>query len=315
VKVDKTLVASVALHVLVIGWGLISFTTRSLEAPPPESLPVDIISADQLSKITAGIKTGEKDKPKPLVEKVAEAKPVDDAVGKVTEKEITTSAAPEPPPKPVEKPVEKKPDPPKPVAETKPKDEPKPIEKKPDPPKVDPIAEALKAEEAKKQKPTPKQQAKAAPPLPPKPKPDRVFDQTKIAALLDKRDPTRESITGAALNASASLGTTRGHSATLSQSELDAMRARLASLWNVQPGVEHPEELNVTVRIWLNPDKRLAAPPQVVSTGTSPRYRAAADAAVRAVLQGQPYTMLRDETYDQWKYMDIDFDPKQMFHS
>jgi len=25
--------------------------------------------------------------------------------------------------------------------------------------------------------------------------------------------------------------------------------------------------------------------------------------------------MLRDETYEQWKYMDIDFDPKQMFHS
>jgi hypothetical protein len=25
--------------------------------------------------------------------------------------------------------------------------------------------------------------------------------------------------------------------------------------------------------------------------------------------------MLRDESYDQWKYMDIDFDPKQMFHS
>ena len=38
-------------------------------------------------------------------------------------------------------------------------------------------------------------------------------------------------------------------------------------------------------------------------------------AAVRAVLQGQPYTMLRDETYEQWKYMDIDFDPKQMFRS
>ena len=38
----------------------------------------------QLSKITAGIKTGEKDNPKPLVEKVAEAKPVDDTVGKIT---------------------------------------------------------------------------------------------------------------------------------------------------------------------------------------------------------------------------------------
>ena len=70
-KVDKTLAASVALHVLVIGWGLVSFSARSLEAPPPESMPVDIISADQLSKITAGSKNGAKDKPKPLVEKVA----------------------------------------------------------------------------------------------------------------------------------------------------------------------------------------------------------------------------------------------------
>jgi len=91
------------------------------------------------------------------------------------------------------------------------------------------------------------------------------------------------------------------------------MRARLASLWNVQPGVEHPEELYVTVRIRLNPDRRLAAPPVVVSTGSSPRYQEAADAAVRAVLQGQPYTMLRDETYDQWKSLEIDFDPKSMF--
>jgi len=101
VKVDKTLIASVSLHVLVIGWGLVSFSTRSLEASPPESMPVDIISADQLSKITAGIKTGAKDKPKPLVEKIADAKPVDDPVGKITEKPpVETAVAPTPPPTP-----------------------------------------------------------------------------------------------------------------------------------------------------------------------------------------------------------------------
>ena len=33
-KVDKTIVASVALHVLVIGWGLITFSTRALEVQP-----------------------------------------------------------------------------------------------------------------------------------------------------------------------------------------------------------------------------------------------------------------------------------------
>jgi colicin import membrane protein len=309
-KFDKNLVASVTLHVLVLGYGLVSFSSRSLEAPPPESMPVDIISADQLSKITAGSKSGEKDKPKPLAEKVADAKPVDDLVGKITEKPPveTEAALPKPP---VEKPVEKKPDPPKPVAESKPKDEPKPVEKKPDPPKVDPIAEALKHDDAKK--PVPKAEAKAAPPQPPQKPKERVFDPTKMAALIDKRDPTRQAATGAELNSQASLGAAKGTAATLSQSEMDAMRARLTQLWNVQAGTERPEELVVEVRIRLTKERRLAAAPEVVSRGTSPRYQAAAEAAVRAVLQGQPYNMLRDETYAQWQDIVVTFDPRQMF--
>ncbi|HEY0331760.1 MAG TPA: protein TolA [Rhodopseudomonas sp.] len=314
-KVDKTLLASVALHVIVIGYGLVSFSARSLEAPPPESMPVDIISADQLSKITAGSKTGEKDKPKPLVEKIADAKPVDDPVGKISEKPpIETAVAPTPPPKPAEKPVEKKPDPPKPVAEEKPKAEPKPVEKKPDPPKPDSIAEALKKDESKKP-PPPKPEAKAAPAPPPKPKQERTFDQSKIAALLDKRDPTRQAATGTALNSQASLGSSRGTAATLSQSELDALRARLTQLWNVQAGTERPEELIVDIRIRLTPERRLAAAPEIVSRGSSPRYQAAAEAAMRAVLQGQPYDMLQPGSYDQWKDMIVTFDPRQMFRS
>ena len=78
------------------------------------------------------MKTGKKDNPKPLVEKVAEAKPADDAVGKISEKPpVVTDTSPPPVPKVEDKPVEKKPDPPKPVAEAKPKEEPKPVEKKP----------------------------------------------------------------------------------------------------------------------------------------------------------------------------------------
>lgn len=310
VKIDKTLVASIALHALVIGWSVITFSARSLEAPP-QSMPVDIISSDQFSKITAGIKTGKKENPKPLVEKVADATPVDNTAGKITEKQAIITAATPHPPKPVEKPVEKKPDPPKHTAENKPKDKPKPVEKKPDRSKIDPIAEALKAEKVKK--PPPKRMAKAARPR--KQKREPVFDEAKIAALLDKRDPTHQAVTGATLNAAASLGSTQGHAATLSQSELDAMRARLAGLWDVQPDVEHPKELDVTVRIRLGRDRRLIGPPQVVSTGNSPRYQAAAEAAVRAVIEGQPYDMLRNDSYDQWKYMDIDFDPTEMFHS
>ncbi len=151
----------VALHALVIGWGLVSFSTRAFDQHPEDSVPVDIVSADQFAKAMAGMKTGKKDNPKPLVEKVAEpTPPVEDAVGKIDDKKppVVTEAAP--PPKPVEKPVEKKPDPPKPVAQDKPKEEAKPAEKKPDPAKLDPIAEALKKDESKKPAPKP-QPAKA----------------------------------------------------------------------------------------------------------------------------------------------------------
>jgi hypothetical protein len=159
-KIEKTLIASVVLHILVLGWGLLSFSTKAFVMPEEETVAVDVISADQLSHVMAGLKTGKKENPKPLVEKVAEAKPpVDDAVGKITEKApVVTDTTPPPTPKPVEKPVEKKPDPPKPVAEAKPKEEPKPVEKKPD--TTDPIAEALKKE--KPQKPVTKAAATTA---------------------------------------------------------------------------------------------------------------------------------------------------------
>ncbi|HEY4986210.1 MAG TPA: protein TolA, partial [Bradyrhizobium sp.] len=111
-KVDKTLAASVALHVLVIGWGLVSFATKAFESNPEESVTVDVVSASAFAKL--GMKTGNKAEPKPLVEKVAEAKPpVDDAVGKISEKPpVVTDTAPPPTPKVEDKPVEKKPDPP-----------------------------------------------------------------------------------------------------------------------------------------------------------------------------------------------------------
>jgi outer membrane biosynthesis protein TonB len=126
VKIDKTLAASIALHVLVLGWGLVSFSTKAFEMEPEESVAVDVVSADQLAHVMAGMKSGKKENPKPLVEKVAEAKPVEDAVGKITEKApVVTDTTPPPQPKVEEKPVEKKPDPPKPVAESKPKEEPK----------------------------------------------------------------------------------------------------------------------------------------------------------------------------------------------
>jgi outer membrane biosynthesis protein TonB len=299
VKVDKTLVASVALHVLVIGWGLVTFSTKAYESIPEETLPVDIISSDQLAKVTAGMKTGKKENPKPLVEKVAEAKPADDAVGKISEKPpVVTDTSPPPVPKVEDKPVEKKPDPPKPVAEAKPKEEPKPIEKKPDPPKVDPIAEALKKEE---KKPPPKPQARAAPPPPPKPKAERTFDQSKIAALLDKRDPTRAALTGETLNSNAALGLAHGKAADNSATWGSMFKEQVERCWKKPYGGIESQNPEVAFEIKLKRDGTLESAPVPEGSPSTPYLRVYQESALRAIIECQPYN-LPAAFFDEWKY-------------
>lgn len=304
VKVDKTVAASVILHVLVLGWGLLSFSTKAFVMPDEDTVAVDVISADQLSHVTAGIKTGKKENPTPLVEKVAEAKPTEDATGKVTEKApVVTETAP---PKPVEKPVEKKPDPPKPVAETKPKEEPKkeepkPVEKKPEAP--DPIAEALKKEE---KKPPPKPVA-ATPPPQPKPK-ERAFDQSKIAALLDKRDPSHQAATGETLNSNAALGTSKGRAADNSATWGAMFKEQVNRCWKVPyGGIENQNPLAV-IDIRLKRDGSLDGTPVAETQPTTPYLRVYLESAMRALLECQPYK-LPAAFYDEWKYFAPEFAP------
>ena len=304
VRIDKTLAASIALHVLVIGWGLVSFSSKAFESVPEESLPVDIISADQLAHVTAGMKTGKKENPKPLVEKVADpTPPPEDTVGKIDDKKppVVTETAPPPVPKPVERPVEKKPDPPKPVVENKPKEEPKPIEKKPDPPKVDPIAEALKKEEAKK--PKPKQQAKAAPPKPEKQKAERVFDQSKIAALLDKRDPTRHAVTGDTLNSNAALGLAHGKSADNSATWGAMFKSQVERCWKKPYGGLEAQMTEAVFSIRLKRDGTLETSPTAISNPSTPYFRVYQESALRAIIECQPYN-LPAQFFDEWKFFE-----------
>jgi colicin import membrane protein len=293
-------------------WALLTFTSSPLESMPTDSLPVDIISPTEFSQLTAGSKTAPKqDAPKPLAEKEGPKKQVEDHTAKISEKkEIQATKNEQTPPKPVEKTESKpepKPEPPKPAQPAEAKPEPKPEEK------PDPIAEALKKDESKKKEEQKKQQAQKAVPTPPKkppPKKQPEFNPQRIAALLDKRDPTRQAATGDAINRTASLGVPAGTAATLSQNELDALRARLKQNWSVPPVAE---KIVIRMVIRLTPDGRLASPPQVMTRGSGAAFEAFRDSAVRAVMVSQPFNMLRRETYETWREIDIDFDERTMF--
>jgi colicin import membrane protein len=249
--------------------------------------------------------------PKPLVEKQGEKKPVMEQAEKLTEKqEIVTQKEPTPPPPtPEPKKAEPKPEP-APKAETA-------EQKKPEP-KVDPIAEALKKEEKQKkpdETPTEAKTAEAKPvPLPQKrpPKPQPKFDPAQVAALLDKRDPQRHAATGDVINRTASLGAPGAKSPELSQSELDALRARLMQLWNPPIGIRNAGDMIIRVRVLLRPDGTLAGPPSVLTHGQGPMFESARDSAVRAIFRGQPFDMLKPQTYETWKDIEVTFDPRDM---
>jgi colicin import membrane protein len=264
--------------VVLLG-SLVAFAAKPMQAPPVESLPVEFISAAEFSQMTAGAKNATPaEKPAPVADKVAEPKPVKQLAPKAADKpEITTAAAEPPPEQPPEKP-----------------------EKKP-PPKVDQIAEQLKKEDAKK---PPKPEEKKRPP--------RKFDANQVAALLDKRDPQRQLATAETLNSAPSLGTSAGNAAKLSQTEIDALRAKLISLWNPPTTMPRPEDFIIRIRIRLGRDGRLAGPPMVLTSGQGTLFDATRDSAVRAVFRGQPYDMLSPATYEVWKDMEINFDPRDL---
>jgi colicin import membrane protein len=257
--------------------------------------------------MTKGAKDAPKpvEKPKPLVEKKAEPKPeIEDIKPKVTEKQEVKAAA-QKPPEPPKPPEPKKPEKQEAKADDK-KPEPKPQEKSPDA-----IAKELKKEDDKKVKEG-KAETKPQPKKPPVKKPPE-FNPDKIAALLDQREPQRHAATGNELNPNASLGRANGLAAQLTQNEIDALRERIKQCWQPPLGAEDAQDLQVVFHVMFNQNGTVSGGPDVVEGAPSALGPIFAESARRAILQCQPYTMLRKEHYAQWRDMEMVFNLRDMF--
>jgi len=288
---------STVLHAIVLLWGLITFATKPFQAAATDSLAADIISATEFSQLTAGSRNAPKaEAPKPLVEKIAEAKPAENTAPKVVEKPEVIATASTPPPAPEAKPE------PKHEAERKQPDT-----------RPDPIAEALKREEARKPE-VKKVETKA--PLPPKkpepPKTQLNFDTTRIAALLDKRDPQRQAAAGEVINRTASLGTATGNAPQLTQGEISALIGQIKRCWTVPAGAADAQDLRVECNIRLKPDGSRAADRVQINRGSGPFFQVFAESAARAMRQCQPYN-LPSAKYEAWKDVDVGFRLADMF--
>jgi outer membrane biosynthesis protein TonB len=281
---------STVAHVLILGSTLVWFSAAPLKVSEEDSIPIDIISDTQLSKLTAGIKTAPKAAtPKPMADKVGEAKQPQDQAAKVVDNkpEVRTASKEATPP----------PEPPKPKAAEA---------KKPEP-KTDEIAEALKKAEKKPAPPKPQ-------PQPKKPDPNLEAKIESKLALLDKRESQRQTITNTMVSP-ASLGTTTPNSQFLMQSWMGALRARVESFWDIPAGSLDVADLTVQVRVRFNRDGSLKGEPVVLNDSPNPAFRVAAEASLRALRRGAPYSFLPASQYETWNDVELDFRPQDMFRS
>jgi outer membrane biosynthesis protein TonB len=289
----SSLTISVIAHVVMLAACLIAFTIEPTEAPAVPTMTVDTISVKDFNQLTQGVINAPKPKetaPNPLADKIDVPKPADQTADKVADKpEIKTETQAKQQPKPDPKPADK------------------PAKAKAPDYKPDQIADLLKKDTAK-QPPktddtmTPDKSAQNSP----------KFDANQVAQLLDKRDPRREVATAATLNNQADLGASSGAAAQLSQDEISALKARLSSCWSPPPGISAASNVRVSLGIILKQDGSLAQPPTLVEATASPLGPALAESAKRAVLACQPFTMLRPEHYQQWRQLQLDFDPKEL---
>ena len=293
-----SLTISAIVHLAVLGMCLVAFAAQPLEAPATPAMTVNTISVKDFTELTKGVKDTPKlkvDDIKPVADKIDTPKPVDEVAPKVADNkpEIKTDSAPkQQPPKP-----ENKPDP-------KPAD--KPAKAKPPDYKPDKIADLLKKDAAKQ----PKADDKASPDTPPRDSPK--FNADQVAALLDKRDPQRQMAAAETLNSQPTLGASSGTAAQLSQSEIDALRARISSCWSPPPGINASSKIYVVLRVLFKQDASMSREPVLVEATASPLGPALVESAKRALLLCQPFTMLKPEHYDQWKDLELKFDPQEL---
>ncbi len=308
---------STILHAAVLGlayfhlWDLL-FPPQPLEDTP---IAVELVNIAPETRATRPNQTP----PKP------QAKPADENV-----------EAPPTPPKQPPKPVPPPPAPP-PSAAPPPTPVPPPqvAQAQPEPPKAEPKPEQPPAPPpppapAPTPKPPPPEPPKPAPPPTPPPKPvpppdpnkkkqeeqqfDSFLKNLSKRAESQKTDTPPKPTTAPQQQAKASSQPVAPLGPQLTTSEIDVVKAQIERCWNPPAGAKEAHDLVVDIEAQVAQDGRVVTA-QITSTArmSDPFYRAAAESALRAVLNPQCLPLkLPPEKYEQWKTIDLTFNPKDL---
>ena len=339
---------SLLLHAALLSWALVSFkATPPLKIPEVEPVEVAIISPDDLVRLRQGdrsskkletrkAKTPQKTKPaKKIVRRIPvraveppKSAPPPKSPPKAAEKKITVkvqedkiaeklaSLQPLPKPGPTPEQLKKKAE-----AERKAKEAKRKAEAKK-------TAAAKKKAEAKRR--AEKKRKERARKLAEKKRRERErrkrkkqFDPDKLAALLNKI-PDKSAPSGAQdsrpdkkLPKGPRAGAPEGKDTRLTASQRSLlgvmMKRAVRECWRVQTGLSGADRLIVDVEVKLDPTGNLRGEPRVMNSTSDPLFADAANNAIRALKQCEPYDLPRDLYKGGWDHMVVRFDPQRMF--
>jgi hypothetical protein len=140
---------------------------------------------------------------------------------------------------------------------------------------------------------------------PPEPQKQRIverhFDQNQIAALLDKRDPSRQATTGDTLNSNAALGLSKGAAADNSATWGSMFQRQVERCWKKPYGGIESQKPEAAFAIRLKRDGTLEGSPVPEGAPATPYLRVYQESALRAIIECQPYK-LPAALYEEWKY-------------
>ena len=288
------LLSSLLLHALAVLLAL--FGLPHLMTPPPQMEEPVVFEVETIAEKTA-----------PPPRQVEAPKPEE-------QPEPPKQETPPEPPKPIP------PEPPKPIPPEPPKPEPTPLPPEPEPlpiPAPKPKPEPPKPEPSK----APQSMLKDIKPPPKKPPPPDDFD--KLLKSVDKMRETakpppapqpQQTPAPAAKTVNSPLTDVASQPTT---TEKNYIAAQIWPRWNVDLGAKGAETLQVTVKISLAPDGNVLDAKLDVDPGryaSDSFFRAAADAAVRAVRAASPLKVppTRPDLFRNNPNMTINFDPRSM---
>ncbi|MDP2331158.1 MAG: hypothetical protein Q8M19_10755 [Reyranella sp.] len=306
VEMRTPAIVSAMVHVFVVAAAVLNLDFFG-RTPPIEPEPV-MVEFEAIDKKAAAPTVGN---PPP--------QPKDVPIAQETTKAPPPKTADPPPAPPQPKPEVAEAKPPTPTPVEKPKLEPpKPAEetialkpKAPEPPK---------AEEKKPEPPKPAPQVKK--PDPPKPAPPKTAPRDKVDSLLDDILKNKESTTKVQTpeqqpkpvqQVTRQAPAAPNLAAVVTASEIEGVRSKIRPCWNFPAGVKDQAGLIVTLVVQMNQDGTpvkadLKEPGRY---NNDPIYRAAADAAHRAIMNPrcQPWPLV-PEKFNNWRTITFNFDPR-----